>query len=183
MTDSGYILEDNFFKTFLLYDRQDEGVADILSGVNSYVSESGISGSGLQSGQLLAYKAGPLGKAYRTFIFLNGLKLINTIDYSYIPGSGGWYKLNDNTFSGVTGLVTVSEMTYEDQLSNNLVVASSEISYQNSVEDNVKDMSSLLFYNRLRQKLNVDYIETSSLDIVHGLTGFYETNLSSIINL
>ena len=180
-SQSEYFLNNNYFNTSTLYDRSDSSISDISSGVSTFLTSQQIGSPTSLSGKAIVVSAGASGATNRYFVFFNGLKLIRTIDYNSSSISGGSLIFSNNYFSGVTGLLE----TYSLIDGSGIFINSqtNKISYQNSANTGIVDSNSLLFYNRLRQELNVDYIETSSIDLVYNLTGFYNKNLTQIINI
>lgn len=170
-----YDLVNGYFDTDNLYDRNDLNIVDNIPFLNIIKLKRYITGlNDLISGYNLI-----TGSSINndSLFFINGLKLISGIDYSYNNSVSG-YELINNNMSGITGILFGVSPTGIGNISG-------YVNYNglnNSLIGNFSENSSLLFYNRLRQNLNIDYIETSSLDLIHGLSGFYEVNTEEILN-
>lgn len=169
-----YDLSGNFFITDVKYDRNDRDIFDKIEYLNIFKIKKYITGSSeFVSGYSL--NTGSSSEASSLF-FINGVKLISGVDYSYYSGG---YRLITDSFSGVTGnLVGVSPSGL-----GNINININTGTYSNSITGSLNENSSILFYNRLRQILNIDYIETSSLNLNHNVGYFYEQTLNEIINI
>lgn len=170
-----YDITGGYFYTENKYDRNDVSFFDNIPFLNIIKNKQNVTGlSEFVSGYNLA--SGSSGYANSMFL-INGVKLISGTDYQYNTGESS-YELSNNNYSGVTGVlfaVTLSGL-------NNISSINDETGISNIITGTIPENSSLLFYNGLRQNLNIDYIETSSLDYIYNLTGFYEFEGQLILN-
>lgn len=169
-SSGGYFLNNQLIISNDSIDRNDLGNIDELSGINSvrkFINLSGINGSGY----LLSSGIGTGLNDSNSIVFINGLKLSRNIDYYYSGISGGSFITSNNNLSGVSGFCFILSPTG----SGNITLTNSS-GDKNFVTGNFGQSSSLLFYNRLRQKLNIDYLETCSLDLIYNFSGFIDNN-------
>lgn len=171
---SGYFIKSNILNTQILADRQDIGVADIVSNVNTV--KKVLINYNMNSGDILFTDLLSQANAFNHLVFLNGVKLCPIVDYDYVFSSRGSIRCINNNFSGVSGILSL----VSNSGSGDLSISRKSYSYDNSITGNIYENNSLLFLNRLKQKIGVDYLEISSLDLIYGLTGFYESNLEEI---
>lgn len=166
-----YDLNSGYFVTENLYNRNDVGISDNYTVLNLIQRKGYISGNGLTGNFPLS-----TGSNHALF-FINGIKLASGVDYTYSPANTG-YLISGNGLSGVTGVLwqISSSGTGSFTLNNSVITG------RNSITGTVPEFGSLLFYNGLRQNLNIDYIETSNLDLVHNLNGLYEIETELILN-
>lgn len=167
----GYFLSGNFLNSDSFIDRKDFGIVDRALSINtiSKVIEDSVYGSGLVFFSGLGSEA----NAFNNLIFLNGIKLCPTVDYNYISNRAGSVRWSNNNFSGTSGVLSLVLSSG----TGNLSLTNREYSFNNSITGNINQNQSLLFYNRLKQKIGVDYLEISSLDLIYNLSGFYSTTL------
>lgn len=167
---SGYYFENQSIISDQVIDRNDIGTIDSLSGINTvkkFINLSSVNGSG----HLLSSEIGMESGAENSIVFLNGVKLRKNLDYSYSGISGGSLLWAHDDFSGVSGFCFILSSSGSGDLNS-----ASTFNSQNFVHGDFKQSSSLLFYNGLRQKLNIDYLETCNLDIVYNFSGFTNNN-------
>lgn len=170
-----YDLTGGLFYTENLYDRNDNAVIDNIPLLNIINNKQYVTGeSEFISGYDLA--SGTSGYMNSLF-FINGVKLLSGVDYMYNTGSST-YELFNNNYSGVTGVLFAVALTG----TGNITSVDNIINYSNFVSGAVPDGGSLLFYNGLRQKLNIDYIEVSNLDLIYNLNGFFNIETEQILN-
>jgi hypothetical protein len=154
-----FLYSDNYLVSDLSYDRIDVPVLDIFSGA-SPTQFSGI--TAMNSGQILY-------SGDSSMIFINGQKLVSGVDFTI---SGTSHILMTNQYSGIEGDLWVINPTYS-------IFEYLKLSGL-STTGNFPERSSCFYLNGLRQKINIDYVETSRHDLVHNITGEFSTEFASI---
>lgn len=163
-----FYITGNLIETAEYYDSQDYLFYDDVSGIeNIFTLSNYISGTKLK-----------ISGNKNDFFYRNGQKLIKDIDYSIFTGN------NNNNYTGLSLNFNIGQnseifmlKTLDKIYNQNLIINSGYIKLLN----NFNNGCSVVYLNGVRQKINNNYIENASFDLISG--NFYENkNFKNIYN-
>lgn len=152
-----YRLDGPYVDSTGRYDLDDYAVYDHLSGRRRSFYDTGI-----QTGSTISWA--PSGN----LVFLEGQLLASGLDYTT---QAGLFKWETDTYVGGSGLLT----SFEDSFYTRATGISTPV-----VTSFVKG-TSRVFFNGQRQRVNIDYVENSSLDLIN-LSGVFENTSATVYN-
>ncbi len=154
-----YKLDGFYLESTGIFAQDDTILYDLISGVKQRIILTGIF-----SGQIETFA--PTGQ----LIYYNGVLQYSGLQYT--TGISGYFKWKTNQYSGESGVLTVfPSLPFLESRTGVMPVLSGQLPRRNSH----------LFLNGQRQRLNTDYIENSSLDLIKQ-SGIFEISLDSIYN-